>query len=807
MPRFDPIRNSFIAGEISPLLLARDDLDQFRKAASRIRNFIVLPHGGVTRRPGTRFVSEVHDSTRKVRLAPFRFSVTNVYVVELGHYTARFYSNGGIVTSGGSPVVVSTPWSEDDLDQLQWAQEADVLYIVHPNYWPRKLTRTGPTSFSLSTVAFSNGRAPLGPYNTNKNVFISTNVAGTTYDRRFTFSAAHGLTSADLGRTFHVYRYRKTAGVKFRAATCTIRQIVSATIIEVDVDWEYEAGDASNISGADSYTWALGLFSATEGCNAVTFHEGRLVYGGFKRRPDYFVASVSDDFDNFELENVDPEIDDAFNADKAFGRRTVSREVNAIRWLASTGQALVIGTSGAEFLAQGNVDGIMTPADAVVKPATVRGSEPHIPVVLDGSVFFVQRGGRALRRLSYDFDNDQFSSVDVSVLAEHLFRPGVREIVYHQTPYSVIWAVRGDGKLVGVTFERDQQIIAAHLHDLGGDPNFKEAPQVESVAVVPGADGEDELWLAVRRRLSSGWVRYVEYLTPSFRVLVEASETRWERSGHLDDAFFVDCGVTYDQPIAVTNIFAGVPPDIVTAVPHGLSLGDPIRFRGVGGWSGEGVDRAPWGCAEVDQRLYRVHNVGSPTMFRLGDYDTMVAVDGSGFSTFQDPYGTARVYKEVTTLSGLSHLAGAEVEVWIDGGPAGRVTVDSSGAIVLPRSGSLIHVGFAYSSILETTPITGGNPRGSDRGSPAALGRVTLLLAASGGGKVGRGPVPSSYEDLEFRVVGDALDRPAPLFEGPKTISLTGSWDSPATIVVRVDDPSPLTVLGLVVNTVVGTDA
>ena len=806
MARFDPVRNSFVSGVLSPLLEGRDDLMQSRQAARQLVNMIVLPQGGVTRRPGTAFAGRVHAMNRKHRLIPFKYSVTNVYICEFGHHTLRFYVNGGLLKTGGDPVLLTTPYTEDDIFQLQWAQEGDVLYLVHPNFWPRKLTRTGPATFGLDEVVFSNQRAPLGPYNVNKSIYITANVAGSGADRRLTFSGAHGLTAAaDIGRTFHVYRYRKSASVKFRAATFKIVGVPSTTQLDVDIGWEYEAGDAASISGADSYTWALGLFSATEGCNAVTFHEGRLFYGGFKRKPDYFVGSVSDDFDNFEMENVDPDIDDSFNADKAVARRTVSREVNEIRWLASTGQALLVGTSGAEFVVRGSTDGILTPDGTVVKPSTVRGSIRHTPAVIDGAVFFIQAGGRAIRRFGYDFEADQFSAVDVSLLSEHLFADGVEELVYHQTPYSTLWIRRKDGRIVGLTYERDQEILAAHLHEIGGPVESHTPAVVESLCVAPSAAGVDELWMVVRRQVGDELRRTVEYFGAPFRAGLPYEATRWERIGPLNWARFLDHHVVYENPIPIVDISAGSTTIVTTAVAHGLAPEQLVRLRGIGGWSGVGSERAPWGMAEVDNRTYRVLSVLSSTVFTIGTEEGLL--DSREFSPFENPYGTAAAYVATTSVSGLSGVFGEEmVYVVADGGVSDPALV-SGGVVALPAPAATIVLGYPYESVVETTRLAGGNPRGSDQGRPMSTPRVTLRLHETATGEIGRGPSPTRIEPLVMRIGHDPLDYPAPLFTGDKRVSIAGSWDDHPTIFVRAVDPLPMTILSITVEAIVGADA
>ncbi len=116
---------------------------------------IVYPHGGATRRGGMYFVSEVKTSSKEVRLIPFEFNVTQSYVLEFGDTYIRFYKDNGQIQSGGSAYEISSPYLEAELTELHFAQSADIMYVCHSNHAPRKLSRTGHTSWTLTTPTFT----------------------------------------------------------------------------------------------------------------------------------------------------------------------------------------------------------------------------------------------------------------------------------------------------------------------------------------------------------------------------------------------------------------------------------------------------------------------------------------------------------------------------------------------------------------------------------------------------------------------------------------------------------------------------
>jgi len=476
VPKLD--KNSFVAGELTPRAHSRTDLAQYGQGCRLLRNCFVHPHGGVTNRPGTRFAGSVKDPSLPVRLIPFQYSTEAAYIIEAGRYYFRFYVNGGRLDDGGVPVEVVTPWDETDIARLQWAQEADIMYLVHPDWTPRKLSRTTLTTFSLAEVEWNSGRAPLGPFNLDTTNKLAANVAGTTYDRRITMDKS-AFVGTDIGRVLYA---RNTT--QKRAAFYLIRQLVSDKIVEADDLHQNPA--AQHPTGTD--LWALGLFSEGYGCNAVTFHEGRLWFGGFKRQVDGFGGSVVDDFENFEIESPDPDVNDGDNADKAIFRRTVSNRVNAVRSMRSSSDEMVIFTSGAEFRVRGDNEDSLTPTGAVVKFVSGRGSSAVPAVVVDSAIFFLQRSNTAVRKFGIDGNTLELTSRNFSILSDHLLREGggALALAYQAEPLGMLWLLRRDGGVVSWTYEAEQAVSGPARHVFGG--SYMGGPaEVETFAVLEGA--------------------------------------------------------------------------------------------------------------------------------------------------------------------------------------------------------------------------------------------------------------------------------------------------------------------------------
>mgnify|MGYP003632273697 CR=1 FL=1 len=156
--RVSPIVNSFSSGELSPRLMGRTDSDKYTSGAEVMENFLPLPHGGALRRGGTKHIAEVKTSTQEQRLIPFEFSIDQTYDLEIGNQYIRFYTESsgeyGQVQSGGSAYEITSPWLESEVDGIQYAQNADVMWLVHPNHPPQRLIRNNHTSWSLAAEVY-----------------------------------------------------------------------------------------------------------------------------------------------------------------------------------------------------------------------------------------------------------------------------------------------------------------------------------------------------------------------------------------------------------------------------------------------------------------------------------------------------------------------------------------------------------------------------------------------------------------------------------------------------------------------------
>ena len=511
-----PLKDAFNAGEFSELTAARVRFEKYQNALRLCENMIPLVQGGVTRRPGTMFVAEVKTIAKQTRLIDFEYSITQAYMLEFGDQYIRFYKDRGQIESAPStPYEIATPYLEADLFQLKYTQSADVLYITHPSYAPRKLSRTGHTAWTLTTIDFQDG-----PY-------LSTNSTATT----ITLGATSGTTTAtastaifastDVGR--HI-RFKSTGSTW---GWMEITAYTSTTQVTVSIQRSPAAATAST-------NWRLGFWSATTGYpSCVTFYEDRLFFANNSLRPQRIDGSIVGDYENFAPTASDGVVAD----DNAITITLNANDVNAIMWMIDDEKGLLVGTKSGEWVVRpSSLQEALTPTNVAAKRSTAFGSASLQAV----------RAGRASIYLQRVYEVDGFRSPDMNVLASHVLDGGVSQFNYQQEPYSVIWFVRTDGQLVGLTYERDQDVVGWHRHIIGGSFGSGDAV-VESVNVIPAPTlDSDEVWMIVKRTINGATVRYIEYITPNFD---EDTTT---------DAFFVDCGLTYD----------GVAADVISGLDH-----------------------------------------------------------------------------------------------------------------------------------------------------------------------------------------------------------------------------------------------
>jgi hypothetical protein len=804
---------NFTGGELSPRLDGRNDLAKYASGCKTLQNMIVYPHGSAARRSGTSFVAEVENSAEKTRLIPFEFSTTQTYILEFGNEYIRFYKDGGAILeanktitgitqadpgvvsitshgfSNGDTIVISgvvgmtevngkrfkvanvntndfelqdidgvdvdttsftayasggianrvyqiaTTYLTADLFQIKYAQSADVMYLCHPEYSVKKLSRTGHTSWSITEVDFTDG-----PYLDDNITATTLGTSAHTVGSGVTLTASAitginsntGFQSTDIGRL-----------VSFRDGYGEITAFTSTTVVTITIIKDMGSSSAST-------DWALGAFSDTTGYpSCVTFYEQRLVFAGTEAQPQTLYFSRSGDYENM-FENRGGTIAD----DDAIIYTIASNQVNAIRFLSAT-RTLIVGTVGGEFsVSGGGSDDPITPTNILIKKQSNHGCANTDAIPVGNVTLFLQRAKRKIRELAYNFDVDGYVAPDMTILAEHISESGFNEMSYQQEPNQIIWAVREDGQLAGLTYQREQQVVAWHRHIFGG--SFGTGDSVcETVATIPTNDKEYQTWVIVKRTIDGVTRRYVEYINE-----FDFNEDDNTEFNFLDSQLIYS-GATTTLDTTINNSVTSI---ILTSATSFTTTG----------------------TIKINNEIITYTGISSNTLTGCvrGTNSTTAAAHTSGVTVSQ----------VVNSVTGLDHLEGQTVSVLAGGSTHPDKTV-ASGAITLTRFVNDVKVGLSYTSLLQTMRIDAGSQNGTSQAKTKRIYNITVRLYESIGVEVG--PDLNNMESIPFRSSAQLMNTPIPVFTGDKEVEFRGNYETDGHIYVRQTQPLPLTVLSL----------
>jgi hypothetical protein len=841
---------NFTGGEVSPRLDGRNDLTKYSSSCKTLENFIIYPHGAAARRSGTTFVAEVASSVNKTRLIPFEFSTTQTYMLEFSNLKIRVYKDNGSVLEGdktitaitqANPAVVTsnshgysngdeilitavvgmtqlnskrflvanvttntfeltnkdgvdtdstaftayvsggtankvfeitTPYTTAQLFEIKFAQSADVMYITHPAHEVAKLSRTGHTAWTLTDVVFTKG--PFQDPNTTTTTLTPASASvgsgvNITASSVTGINSGSGFLSTDVGRQIY-----------FNSGYATITAITSTTVVVVDITIAFTNTNAIT-------AWQLGSFSDTTGHpSCVSFFEQRLVFAGTTNQPQTIFFSKSGDY-----ENMDANIGGTVADDDAIIYTIASNQVNAIRFMTAT-RTLILGTAGGEFtVSGGGTDSAVTPTNILIKKQSNHGAANVDAIAVGNATLFLQRAKRKVRELAYNFDVDGYIAPDMTILAEHITESGLTQISYQQEPNQIIWGVRDDGELVGLTYQREQQVTAWHRHIFGGIVNVPIITVTDYANIVTGT--------RIVFQKSDGTLVTLTATTGT----ASAQEFKIETSNDVTAAN-LNASINTANTASGTGITSSVASNVLTiteVTPTGLAYlviksFDTTRLTAVSQTKAEceSVAVIPTDNSEYQTWVIVKRTINGITRRYVEYINTFdfTETDNTTFNFLDSALSYSGA--AATTISGLNHLEGQTVHILADGATHPTKIV-SSGSITLDRASTDVKIGLGYNSILQTMRLDAGSQNGTSQAKTKRIYEITIRLYESIGVEVGENL--NNMERIPFRTSADVMDQGLPPFTGDKTIEFRGNYETDGFIFVRQTQPLPLTVLSL----------
>ena len=775
------LQPTFAAGELSPSASARTDIARYYTGLKLCRNFMVMPYGGVRNRPGTKFVCEVKDSTKRCRLIPFQFNDVQTYILAFGDLNMRVIKDGGEVTIStvgptfGQPFELALPYTQNDLDLLNYTQSADVMTFAQPSYKPRELSRLGHDNWTTAEInlapriaapATATAVAGGGTAATQTWRYQITAVLddGNTLDESLPATtnpvtvhmdvASSVITwAAVTGATYYiVYKDNAGAGIYgfIGRATGTTFSDSNATAVKTDTP----PNGNDPFVGAGNYPGAVG------------YYQQRLVFAGSNLNPQTVWMSKTGLFKNFGY-SIPSKDDDSITFTIA------SREVNRMRHLLGLRKLLGL-TSGGEWTFSGADTGL-TAKTVQASQEGYDGSAIVQPVVVGNSAVYVQARGSRVSSFGYSINADGFASDDLTLFSAHLFRgKELTNVAYQKIPDSIVWYVRDDGVLLGMTYLPEQQLVGWHWHDTDGF--------VESIACVPEGQ-EDALYMVVRRTINGVQKRYIERMA-----------TRQITS--IQDSFFVDCGLTYDgrntdtsKKFTLTGGTTWGFPEVVTMTAVGHT---PFTLGSVGyNYSITLTITDANGDDTTDTVRVEVVGYTSPSVVTV----KLLIVCPESLRS----HAVSTWARQVKTLSGLSHLEGKTVSILADGSVHPQRVV-TGGAITLQEYAGIAHVGLPYFSDMETLDLELKNSNETVLDKKIAVTSLTVVVEESRGILAGK----DKNHLYEAKTDRFEYEPPIELMTGQTDIAISNDWQGKGRVFIRQADPLPLSVLAVIPEVTIG---
>ena len=449
MARFVNIQTNFTSGEIDPLVRSRVDLEAYRNGLETAKNVICQPQGGVTRRPGSKFINELGGSPENgVRLVHFEFSVADSYMLCFTNNRMYVYKDKQLITNinGSGNDYLTTTIASAQLGTMCYTQSADTLIVVHEDIVPKKIVRGGSDStWTISNITFDSVPQHAFTLSTSNP---AASITPSDVSGKVTITASAGVfNSGHVGQYINAEPQGRAKIIQYNSST-SVNVVTEFPFFNTSAissgNWELETGYEDVWSGSRGYP------------RTVTFHQGRLFFGGSKSRPSTIWGSKVGLYFDFEaVEGLD---DDAVEA--TLDTNTFNAIVDII-----SGRDLQVFTTGGEFYVPQEGLTPITPSDFFLSSTSRNGCREGIRVKqLESGILFIQRQGKQLSEIAYSDTQLTYITSKISLLAGHLLKNpksmDIRRAVATDENDLLFIVNQDDGTMAAFSLLRLQNVIA-----------------------------------------------------------------------------------------------------------------------------------------------------------------------------------------------------------------------------------------------------------------------------------------------------------------------------------------------------------
>lgn len=490
--------------------------------------------------------------------------------------------------------------------------------------------------------------------------------------------------------------------------------------------------------------------------SVVAYFEQRKVYAATRNEPQRFWMSQPGLYTNFDLSNP-------IQDDDSISGVLASTQVNAIKSMLSMPSGLIMLTSGGAWQVSGGAQGTaLSPTSVTAKAQSYNGVSNLEPIVINFDILYVQALGSVVRDLSYNFFANVYTGTDITVLSNHLFYGyTLLQWAWAEEPYKIVWAPRSDGRLLSLTFLKEQDVYGWALHETRG--------LFQDVASIPEGT-EQSVYFVVKRFINEEWVQYVEQLHS-------------RQFASVEDAWFVDCGA--ELAPATTADYLQALEASGTGVVFGRS--SPLFVPGDVGK----VIRVGGGVAEIKTYVDPRTVLADITV----DITEVLPVAGTPLLAAPGEWSIAQL---VTSITGLDHLEGQTVAILGDGNVYPNQVV-SAGRVTLNHPASRIIIGLPYQAQFQSLRLDTGEP--TIQGKRKKISAVTMRVDKSRGLAVGT--TFDTAAEIKERV-SQPYGHPIAVITGDERITMDPSWNEEGQVCAIQVYPLPATILGIIPEIVIG---